>query len=35
MQEISRADGFLAKPFHEKLLYEVMERILGLREETD
>ena len=35
MKEISRADGFLAKPFHEKLLYEVVERILGIREEAD
>ena len=35
VQEISRADGFLAKPFHEKLLYEVVERILGIREEAD
>jgi CheY-like chemotaxis protein len=32
MEEISRADGFLAKPFHEKLLYEVVERILGQSE---
>lgn len=29
VQEISQADGFLAKPFHEKLLYEVVERLLG------
>jgi CheY-like chemotaxis protein len=35
MAEISQADGFLAKPFHEKLLYEVVERILGIREEAD
>ena len=35
MEEISQADGFLAKPFHEKLLYEVVERILGIREEAD
>ena len=35
MQEISLADGFLAKPFHERLLYEVVERILGIREEAD
>lgn len=35
VKEISRADGFLAKPFHEKLLYEVVERILGIREEAD
>lgn len=35
VEEISRADGFLAKPFHEKLLYEVVERILGIREEAD
>ena len=35
MKEISRADGFLAKPFHEKLLYEVVERILGLHKESD
>jgi CheY-like chemotaxis protein len=33
VQEISRADGFLAKPFHEKLLYEVVERILGTRQD--
>lgn len=35
VEEISEADGFLAKPFHEKLLYEVVERILGIREEAD
>jgi CheY-like chemotaxis protein len=35
VQEISRADGFLAKPFHEKLLYKVVERLLGIREEAD
>ena len=35
VQEISRADGFLAKPFHEKLLYEVVERILGMRKGSD
>ena len=35
MEEISRADGFLAKPFHEKLLYEVVERIFGQHEESE
>ncbi|MCA8958512.1 MAG: response regulator, partial [Planctomycetes bacterium] len=35
VEEISRADGFLAKPFHEKLLYEVVERTLGIRGETE
>jgi CheY-like chemotaxis protein len=35
MAEISQADGFRAKPFPETLLYEVVERILGIREEAD
>lgn len=32
--EISRADGFLAKPFHETLLYEVVEYLLKSRKEA-
>ena len=34
MEEVARADGFLAKPFSEALLYEVVERLLGVHEEA-
>ena len=34
MEEIARAEGFLAKPFSESLLYEVVGRLLGVPEET-
>ncbi len=34
MEEISRAEGFLAKPFSESLLYEIVGRLLGAAEET-
>lgn len=34
LAEIARADGFLAKPFHAELLYEVVHRLLGKRREV-
>jgi CheY-like chemotaxis protein len=34
MEEIARAEGFLAKPFSEKLLYEVVGRLLEVPEEA-
>lgn len=34
LEEVARADGFLAKPFHEDLLYEVVHRLLGKRKEV-
>ena len=29
IEEAARADGFLAKPFHEDLLYEIVDRVLA------
>ncbi|MHC4077021.1 MAG: response regulator [Planctomycetota bacterium] len=34
MEDIASAEGFLAKPFSESLLYEVVGRLLGAPEET-
>ena len=30
-EDIQKADGFLAKPFQEDLLYQMVERLLGIR----
>ena len=34
MEDIARAEGFLAKPFSESLLYEIVGRLLGTAEES-
>ena len=31
MDDIQKADGFLAKPFHDELLYQMVERLLAIR----